>query len=509
VVTYVGWPTTYICVAGHALEKKIEYIQSLIRTNVKVIFMNNIILILILALPVSLIAQTNTFPTSGNVGIGTLSPNSKLHIADGAGGEQLRFSRGSGAVRFVQDVNQDDLYLVNSDASKTLMFWGSNGHVGLGTYYPGSKLHIADGNGGEQLTISRGTGAVRFVQDINQNNLYLYNKDASLMYMFWKANGNIGIGTINPDYKLTVDGGLKSYYNVSGDNIESITSRVLSSQIEGLRITTSSSNTNKAVFGVVGFATSSYNLPGSATATGVYGQATSPSGSYAGFFNGNLGYSGSFGNPSDRRLKENINELPNSLDLILKLKPVQFLYKKIDGINLPDGQRAGFIAQDIEALIPSLVNHNGIPLPNLLNDSTNIENKSEKYLTDDYIGLTPYIIKSIQDQQLILDKQNLLIESMLAKDSVNSISNLASNHVPHIIKLFPNPAQNQLNIECYTNDQPSNIVVYNKDGKIYRSLPVSGSMLNISLESFEDGLYLLALNVNGITFDIKRFIVSK
>lgn len=82
------------------LLKKFAYIQSLIRTSAQnIIFMTCKILLLILALPVSLIAQTNTFPTSGNVGIGTLSPNSKLHIADGVGGEQLRFSRGSGVVR--------------------------------------------------------------------------------------------------------------------------------------------------------------------------------------------------------------------------------------------------------------------------------------------------------------------------------------------------------------------------------------------------------------------------
>ena len=95
------------------------------------------------------------------------------------------------------------------------------------------------------------------------------------------------------------------------------------------------------------------------------------------------------------------------------------------------------------------------------------------------------------------------------KDSENSISNLASNHIPHIISLFPNPAQNQLSIECYTNDQAGNIVIFDKEGRIYTSLSIVGSIVNISLESFEDGLYLLALQINGTTFDIKRFIVSK
>lgn len=108
----------------------------------------NRIIFFLSILPLSLSAQTNTFPGSGSVGIGTLSPGSKLHIADGGGGEQLRFSRGAGIVRFAQGYNSDDLFL--------------------------------------------------------------YNRDASLNYMSWKSNGNVGIGTLNPDFKLTVNGKIKA-----------------------------------------------------------------------------------------------------------------------------------------------------------------------------------------------------------------------------------------------------------------------------------------------------------
>jgi hypothetical protein len=82
-----------------------------------------------------------------------------------------------------------------------------NGNVGIGTIPSVSKLHIADGDGGEQLRFSRGTGVVRFAQDNNQDNLYLFNSDGSRTYMFWKADGNVGIGTNDPKgYKLAVAG---------------------------------------------------------------------------------------------------------------------------------------------------------------------------------------------------------------------------------------------------------------------------------------------------------------
>lgn len=56
-------------------------------------------------------------------------------------------------------------------------------------------------------------------------------------------------------------------------------------------------------------------------------------------------------NISDRRLKKNISTLPDSLDLIRALKPVQFKYKVHDELDYGDGYDLGFIAQDVEKVI--------------------------------------------------------------------------------------------------------------------------------------------------------------
>lgn len=147
------------------------------------------------------------FYNSGNVGIGILPAASRLHIADGFGGEQIRLTRGTGTVRFAQDNNQDNLFLFNRDASKTLMSWNANGNIGIGATYPTAKLQIADGNGGEQLRLTRGTGQVFFAQDNNQDNLFLFNRDASKTFMSWNMNGNVGIGVTYPTVKLQIADG--------------------------------------------------------------------------------------------------------------------------------------------------------------------------------------------------------------------------------------------------------------------------------------------------------------
>jgi hypothetical protein len=97
--------------------------------------------------------------STGNVGIGTTTAQSRLHVADGNGGEQLRFSRGTGTVRFAQDTDQDNLYLFNSDASQTYMFWNSNGYVGIGTHQPDAKLTVKGDIHAQEVKVDL-TGAV-------------------------------------------------------------------------------------------------------------------------------------------------------------------------------------------------------------------------------------------------------------------------------------------------------------------------------------------------------------
>jgi predicted DNA-binding antitoxin AbrB/MazE fold protein len=63
---------------------------------------------------------------------------------------------------------------------------------------------------------------------------------------------------------------------------------------------------------------------------------------------------GSFVATSDKRVKENITELSNSIDLLGRLRPVS--YNKIDKVQYGDRLNYGFIAQEVEEIIPEAVN---------------------------------------------------------------------------------------------------------------------------------------------------------
>ena len=155
-------------------------------------------------------------------------------------------------------------------------------------------------------------------------------------------------------------------------------------------------------------------------------------------------------------------------------------------------------------ILPNLVNQSGLPLPDLLNksDSVSSESRIEKYLSVDYVSLIPYIIKSIQEQQLIIEEQGLIIKSLLQANSALPETKATTNGIPYIISLSPNPAQNLLDIELYSENKSSLVTIYNRDGRIYESMSTTETKFQVSLDNFENGVYIISLSVNGTTFDI-------
>ena len=104
-----------------------------------------------------------------------------------------------------------------------------------------------------------------------------------------------------------------------------------------------------------------------------------------------------FGGLSDKRLKINITDLSiNCIDLINKLKSVEFTW--IDNYRIPERKRHtidhGFIAQEIEELLPNLVNNEGT------------------YKSLKYEKLTTYLVKAFQQQNVIILDQNNKINDL-------------------------------------------------------------------------------------------------
>ena len=81
--------------------------------------------------------------------------------------------------------------------------------------------------------------------------------------------------------------------------------------------------------------------------------------------------------PSDKKLKTNVKDIEYGLDTIMKLKPKQYDWKKDDRHDI------GFIAQEVEEVIPEIVKDN--------------EWFDDKVKTLDYEKLTAVLIKAVQE----------------------------------------------------------------------------------------------------------------
>ena len=112
---------------------------------------------------------------------------------------------------------------------------------------------------------------------------------------------------------------------------------------------------------------------------------------------------------SDKRLKENITNIPNALDKIKQINGVYFDWKdktKELGFNPSQKHDVGVIAQEIQAILPEVVTL--APFDYELGKSKSGEN----YLTVKYDKLVPLLIEAIKEQQIKIDNLTIEVENL-------------------------------------------------------------------------------------------------
>ncbi|OGS32544.1 MAG: hypothetical protein A2218_13210, partial [Elusimicrobia bacterium RIFOXYA2_FULL_53_38] len=193
--------------------------------------------------------------------------------------------------------------------------------------------------------------------------------------------GNVGIGTTAPSAKLAVGSAVAGQVAVYGYQ-------------------TATTGTN---YGVVGYATGAgatsntggyfyatgaTNNAGLVVAAGNVGIGTTAPG-YALTVVGTAWVTSSAWSGSDKRWKKNITPLQSSLSKIMRLNPVDFDWRKDEfpGLNFAEGRQIGFIAQEVESVMPEVVTTN-----------------KEGYKGISYEQIVPVLTKAIQEQQKQIDE---------------------------------------------------------------------------------------------------------
>lgn len=136
--------------------------------------------------------------------------------------------------------------------------------------------------------------------------------------------------------------------------------------------------------------------------------------------NGDIGMTGQILGVSDKRTKKDINGISNALDKIEELQPVSYHFDEsnFSDLNLPDGIQFGFVAQEVESILPDLVSVSSI--------TTDKNGISIDLKGINYIQLIPILTQALKDQhaqvnsqedrmnqqQQLIEEQSLLIAEL-------------------------------------------------------------------------------------------------
>lgn len=265
------------------------------------------------------------FGISGNskVGIGTVSPTSKLEISGPTGSylSGIGFSAiGTGARTYRTYIGTNGyFYFDDATGGSSRLTIDTSGNVGIGTTSPDELLHVSGSIKWEGVgtagTLSGGETYVSISGD---------GDDIALI------DSNVGIGTTSPANKLDVVGISRFTHSSSTGYrgaIETVTDNAYPTwDIGWLHARSSSSNYGN----VARFNDQNGSQIGAITYSGTTGV--------------------SYGTTSDYRLKENIKEISDSISRVKKLKPCRFNFT-----TEKDRIVDGFIAHEVQEVVPEAV----------------------------------------------------------------------------------------------------------------------------------------------------------
>jgi hypothetical protein len=340
---------------------------------------------------------------SGNVGIGTSSPSSKLHVLSSG----LTYDTGT-----AQLVTRNDGPYISIGHSN----WAGTSYAAIGgTVTDGAAYTL---------------GAMRFFTRAASADANLTER------MRIDSSGNVGIGVTSPAARLHVKGtttnsGILVSNITSGLNI-GVISNYASWQGSGTSddFVVAGFGARNLIFGTNGapqmtIDSSGNVLIGSTTSTGklrikqsadaysgaiilenfgntnYWGfQVGSDNNLYYGYNNTSRGVfnnaTGAYTTISDANLKENVINYTNALDKVNLLRPVT--YNFIDDKNKYN--QIGLIAQEVLNVIPEIVAKPA---------------NEDGYYGLNYAGLTPILIKAIQEQQTLIEELTARLTALEAK----------------------------------------------------------------------------------------------
>lgn len=333
-------------------------------------------------------------PIGGNVGIGTTNPTAKLNLVGGGIRIHHGFANNSTSRPALNTLNIGNYEIrgVGGGGGETQVDGGDDGFL---------RLSAGGGNSaGTQSSIDL-TGYSNVADMLNN----IVMRTAGVERLRIDNVGNVGVGTSSPFTTLTVG-------NAAGTVAGDLTLNPSTTQYEGGQITIKKSVLGSTADWVIDqFGTSAANARLRIFSSSELNGLVIKENGFIGMgnsdptvrlqVNGDI-IANSIAGSSDIRYKTNIRPVENALDKVKSLRGVYFNWnqKAFPTKEFSDKTELGFIAQEVEKVIPEVV----------INDKTAEEYRAVKY--DKVVAL---LVEAIKEQQKQIDSLTIKVNKLSKK----------------------------------------------------------------------------------------------
>ena len=346
-----------------------------------------------------------------------------------------------------------------------------------------------------------------------------------------KAQGEIGIGTVSPAVSLEIIGDFRSgdgsnytqlttngdlFFKGNGDYLLGPVDWVWRYQFDediGQTFFTNGANINEYRFTTTGGATI-HEIDAITGRVHVYGKlgVGTAGPTHILHING-VGRStqSTWATSSDKRVKKNIRNLAEGIDVINALRPVRFDWKENyrNKYDEMENNRMGFIAQEVEEVLPEMVS--------VIKEETDGKTIEDFRLLN-MDPLFPVMVKAMQEQQQKIDKLENEMEEMrqLLSTILNSQTgetqkgqhqeqNFMEEAATSMIEIFPNPfnQQTEITLSFPKNQAGQNattnveVRIFNLSGKLIRSASFHQNKFKLNRGLLDSGIYILEVKTGS------------
>ena len=220
-------------------------------------------------------------------------------------------------------------------------------------------------------------------------------------------------------------------------------------------------------------------------------------------------YAESYTTISDKKYKTDIKDLTQNLEKVKKIKGVKYKLNEdlLDSTKISEEDYIGFIAQDIQKIIPEVVHQT-----------------PKGDLGIDYTAIIPVIVEAMKEQQVQIENLQTIVESQEQELTSLRNENKSSTTKPSAkeqtmgteIQLYqntPNPffESTEIKYDIPISFENATLFIYNLQGFQIKShtIELSGNgSIKLNASTLKAGMYIYSLVVDNNIIDTKRMILT-